>query len=200
MVCFLLIQESASFSLEMAYKPPVKSTVKNLHDRRFQGEGVGESSRSRSSQNSAHASGYAPPQSSGTAGFEQRMRNMLFRPGGSSNTKTDRRQSTTIPSNVVTVDNLREYKAVVGDESSRMVAVRFHATYCRACAAVAPHFYKLAKMNPDVVFVDVAVTESNASIHQGLGVPSLPYGHIYHPKAGLIKSRAPRTLSELPEG
>lgn len=115
------------------------------------------------------------------------MRNMLFRPGGSSNTKTDRRQSTTIPSNVVTVDNLREYKAVVGDESSRMVAVRFHATYCRACAAVAPHFYKLAKMNPDVVFVDVAVTESNAAIHQGLGVPSLPYGHIYHPKAGLME-------------
>lgn len=53
--------------------------------------------------------------------------------------------------------------------------------------AVAPHFYKLAKMNPNVVFVDVPVTETNASLHQGLGVPSLPYGHIYHPQSGLVE-------------
>lgn len=100
---------------------------------------------------------------------------------------SDRRKNLSIPSNVVSVDTLRDYKTVVGDESSRMVVVRFHATYCRACMAVAPHFYKLAKLNPNVVFVDVPVTESNAALHQGLGVPSLPYGHIYHPQGGLIE-------------
>lgn len=99
---------------------------------------------------------------------------------------------------MVTVDNLREYKAVVGDESSRIVAVRFHATYCRACMAVAPHFYKLAKANPHVVFVDVPVTESNAALHQGLGVPSLPYGHIYHPQGGLMEEMN-LTRKDIPE-
>ena len=42
-------------------------------------------------------------------------------------------------------------------------------------------------MHKDVVFVDVPVTQDNAVIHQGLGVPSLPFGHIYHPQAGLVE-------------
>ena len=42
-------------------------------------------------------------------------------------------------------------------------------------------------MHKDVVFVDVPVTQHNAVIHQGLGVPSLPFGHIYHPQAGLVE-------------
>ena len=42
-------------------------------------------------------------------------------------------------------------------------------------------------MYPDAVFVDVPVNDQNASLHQGLGVPSLPFGHIYHPTAGLVE-------------
>lgn len=183
----LFAQEGFSFTLEMSYKPPVKSTVKKLHDRRFLSDSSGESSSRRpSSRKSAHAASFAPPSSSRAANFEQRMRDMMFRP----ETKpagTPTRRTLSIPSNVVTVNSLQEYKTVVGDESSRMVAVRFHATYCRACMAVAPHFYKIAKLNPDVVFVDVPVTEANAALHQGLGVPSLPYGHIYHPQSGLVE-------------
>eukprot|EP00977_Amphora_coffeiformis_P006787 scaffold1485_cov171-Amphora_coffeaeformis.AAC.26 len=182
----LLAQESFSFTLEMSYKPPVKSTVKKLHERRFlSDQSSGESSSRRpESRKSAHAASFAPPASG--PNFEQRMRDLMFRP----ETKKDSiptRRSISIPSNVVTVNSLQEYKTVVGDESSRIVAVRFHATYCRACMAVAPHFYKIAKMNPDVVFVDVPVTQANAALHQGLGVPSLPYGHIYHPQSGLVE-------------
>ena len=29
--------------------------------------------------------------------------------------------------------------------------------------------------------------KDNAVLHQGLGVPSLPFGHIYHPTAGLVE-------------
>jgi hypothetical protein len=39
----------------------------------------------------------------------------------------------------------------------------------------------------NVIFVEVPVTEENAALHQGLGVPSLPYAHIYHPEAGLTE-------------
>jgi thiol-disulfide isomerase/thioredoxin len=91
------------------------------------------------------------------------------------------------PSNVKTVESLQDFKTIVGDETEKLVAVRFHATYCRACNAVAPHFYKLALHHPNVVFVDVPVSERNAVVHQGLGVPSLPYAHIYHPDAGLVE-------------
>jgi hypothetical protein len=52
---------------------------------------------------------------------------------------------------------------------------------------VAPLFYHMATVYPDVKFVDVPVTNDNGNLHQGLGVPSLPYGHIYHPSAGLVE-------------
>jgi hypothetical protein len=45
----------------------------------------------------------------------------------------------------------------------------------------------MANKYPDVVFVDVPVTEKNSNLHQGLGVPSLPFGHIYHPNGGLVE-------------
>lgn len=88
---------------------------------------------------------------------------------------------------MVTVESLQDYKRVVGEERDRLVMVRFHATYCRACKAVTPHFYKLARAYPSVVFVDIPVTEQNAVLHQGLGVPSLPFCHLYHPTAGLVE-------------
>ena len=45
----------------------------------------------------------------------------------------------------------------------------------------------MALKHPNVVFVDVPVTEKNAALHQGLGVPSLPFGHLYHPQSGLVE-------------
>ena len=187
-----MVQQCNSFSLEMTYKPPVKSSVKKLYDRRFPADASSSSSsRSTSSRKAAHAAGAmaAPPVAARPADFERRMRDLLFQPTAAPppSRAAPSRPTTNIPSNVVTVNTLAEYKKVVGDEATRLVAVRFHATYCRACMAVAPHFYKLAKMNPNVVFVDVPVTETNASLHQGLGVPSLPYGHLYHPESGLVE-------------
>ena len=57
----------------------------------------------------------------------------------------------------------------------------------QACRAMAPYFYKLAQTYKDIQFVEVPVTDKNANLHQGLGVPSLPYGHIYHPSGGLVE-------------
>lgn len=42
-------------------------------------------------------------------------------------------------------------------------------------------------LQSQVKFVEVPVTDESASIHQGLGVPSLPYVHVYHPQAGLVE-------------
>ena len=45
----------------------------------------------------------------------------------------------------------------------------------------------MASANPDVIFLDVPVTEANANLHQGLRVQSVPFGHIYHPEKGLVE-------------
>ncbi|CAB9497385.1 Thioredoxin [Seminavis robusta] len=92
-----------------------------------------------------------------------------------------------IPQEVLTI---QEYKAAVADESDCMVCVRFYAPWCKACKAVQQPFRKLCRDYEGVVkFVEVPLTKENAFLHDGLGVPSLPYGHIYHPAAGLVEER-----------
>lgn len=86
------------------------------------------------------------------------------------------------------VETIQEYKAVVADENECIVIVRFFAPWCRACRAAAPLFRKMAgEFSADVKFVEVPVTKENAYLHEGLGVPSVPFAHIYHPDVGLVE-------------
>jgi hypothetical protein len=48
-------------------------------------------------------------------------------------------------------------------------------------------YFRVANNFSNVIFVEVPVSEGTSVIHQGLGVPSLPYAHIYHPQAGLCE-------------
>ena len=91
-----------------------------------------------------------------------------------------------MPEEVVTI---HEYKEQVVDEKDQMVVVRFYAPWCRACKAVQQPFRKLSRDfgGEKIKFVECPVTEENSFLHEGLGVPSLPYGHIYHPEAGLVE-------------
>jgi thiol-disulfide isomerase/thioredoxin len=130
------------------------------------------------------------------------------------NTSGDRSDSETallIP----VVTTLQDYKRIVADESNRMTVVRFAAPWCRACQAVQPHYVHLARqyaqneqnqqqpqpaLAPNigtiqgsppprmlVQFVECPVRKDTAVLHQGLGVPSVPFGHIYHPAVGLVE-------------
>jgi thiol-disulfide isomerase/thioredoxin len=93
------------------------------------------------------------------------------------------------PLRIWTVNDIHKYKEVVADEDTKIVVVRFYAPWCRACRAIQAPFRRLPKQFPpsQVKFVEVPVTKDNAYLHRGLGVPSLPYGHIYHPTAGLVE-------------
>ena len=94
-------------------------------------------------------------------------------------------QRTSSPSNVQEVTDIVSYKKVVCDESNSIVVVRFYAPWCAMCKAIQPFWYKLARsLNPEVKFVEVPCTADNAKLHQALGIPSLPYGHIYYPQQG----------------
>jgi len=178
LVAALLVIDTEGFQLSMmAYKPPVKSSVKKLLAQR-----IPISKRSTSHSKSAYA-GVAPP--APQQSFQDRMRSIVI--GDTDKVNAERRARASLPRNVIHVSTLEDYRNVVGNEKEKIVAVRFYATYCKACQAVAPLFYKLANENPNVIFVDVPVTAKNAALHQGLGVPSLPFGHIYDPEGGLVE-------------
>lgn len=119
--------------------------------------------------------------------FQRRMRRLVQQDDKKRARSSSR--PTGSPPNFHVVRTLEEYKHVVGDEKEKIVAVRFFAPWCKACKAIAPSFYRLASTYSNVVFVDVPVTQENTNLHQGLGVPSLPFGHIYHPYGGLVEER-----------
>jgi thiol-disulfide isomerase/thioredoxin len=183
MVLLPALVSSYTSMIQMAYKPPVKSSVSKLRNSRLASNS--DTIKGASSTSKQQAAATYAPHVVGT-NFEDRMRGLVF--GGSTSTKEKTKKTPTrvLPPNVVTVDSLQAYKAVVG-ESSQVVAVRFYAPWCKACKAVAPLFYHMANKFPNVKFVDVPVTDRNANLHQGLGVPSLPYGHIYDPSGGLVE-------------
>ena len=78
---------------------------------------------------------------------------------------------------------------MVADEKEQLVVVRFYAPWCKACKAIASSFKQLALLYPDIKFVEVPLNKETGMLHQGLGVPSLPYGHVYHPEVGLVEER-----------
>ena len=98
---------------------------------------------------------------------------------------------------ITTVDTLEEYKRIVVNERHSIVVVRFHASWCKSCKAAYPLFHKLATEYNDnnntgggiVKFVEVPLTKETAYLHEGLGVPSVPFGHVYYPNVGLVEER-----------
>jgi thiol-disulfide isomerase/thioredoxin len=87
--------------------------------------------------------------------------------------------------------SIDEYKKVVVEEKNVMVVVRFYAPWCRACKAISNRFRQQlpAKFGTSMKFVEVPLTKENAFLHEGLGVPSLPFAHVYHPDVGLVEER-----------
>ena len=86
--------------------------------------------------------------------------------------------------------SLQDFKRVVVDEANgALVVVWFYAPWCRACKALAPGMMSLAKHFPSIKFVKVPALQENCNLHQGLGVPSVPFVHLYHPDGGLVEEQ-----------
>jgi len=127
-------------------------------------------------------------QSPPSPSFDQRMREQLKR-YQSSQRSTRRTPSSNSSSSSTTslsqlvpdVRSIQEYKEALdkAGEDDKMLAVLWYSPWCKACKAVMPGIRTLAKRHPDVQFIKVPVLEENASLHQGLDVPSVPYLHLY---------------------
>jgi len=132
-----------------------------------------------------HSTVAGPTPPSEMSAFERRMRTLVDRQQKQKVTRSTAKSNR--PQNLQVVTKLNEYDKALKAANGRIVVVRFYAKWCKACKAVAPSYYRLANIYEDAVFIDVPVTEKNANLHQGLGVPSLPFGHIYHPSGGLVE-------------
>ena len=90
------------------------------------------------------------------------------------------------------VRTLKDYKRVVIDETrdDQLVVVWFYSPWCRSCKGVSKGVQALSReYKDDIKFVQVPVLSDNATLHQGLGVKSVPFVHVYHPKEGLLEER-----------
>ena len=99
--------------------------------------------------------------------------------------------STSVPSKIVEVVDIHQYKTEVADVQDQLVCVRFYAPWCKSCKAIEAPFRRMPQLfaGYPVKFVECPVTKDNAYLYKGLGVPLLPFGHIYHPQAGLVEER-----------
>lgn len=127
--------------------------------------------------------GPTPP--SEMSNFERKMRTLVDRQQRKKTARATAKSRR--PQNLQVVTTLEEYDKTLKAAKGKIVVVRFYAKWCKACKAIAPSYYRLANIYESAVFIDVPVTEKNANLHQGLGVPSLPFGHIYHPSGGLVE-------------
>jgi len=118
----------------------------------------------------------------------------LKRGSDNSSSSRIRQERNTEPksNDVITVTTMEDYKRVVVDEPDRLVVVRFHASWCKSCKASHPYFLRMVAKHASsgkVLFVEAPLTKETAFLHEGLGVPTVPFGHLYHPEAGLVEER-----------
>mmetsp|Transcript_1934 Transcript_1934/g.4213 ORF Transcript_1934/g.4213 Transcript_1934/m.4213 type:complete len:243 (-) Transcript_1934:5-733(-) len=138
--------------------------------------------------------------------FKSRMKRILVQQqssGSKAQTHPSTKKNTWRPENVRMAVSLEDFSKEIeeGRKMNKLIVVRFFATWCKTCHALRPSYDKLASANLETIFLDVPVTDTNANLHQGLGVPSVPYSHIYHPEKGLVEETklSRKTLAEFGE-
>ena len=123
--------------------------------------------------------------------FQKRLLDRMNPPGKiRSQNSISRQQVQNSP--IQEVRTLIDYKRVVIDEAKedQLVVVWFYSPWCRSCKGVSKGVQALSReYQRDVKFVQVPVLSENAILHQGLGVKSVPFVHVYHPSLGLMEER-----------
>lgn len=104
-------------------------------------------------------------------------------------TRVVRSTSNSSSNKVRNVESLDELMACIDEckANEKLMIVRFFSHWCKSCKAVEPMYKRLARRNPEVTFIDVAIAKETEEIRNALDIVSVPFGHIYHPTAGLME-------------
>lgn len=104
-------------------------------------------------------------------------------------TRVVRSTSNSSSNKVRNVESLDEFMACIDESKAneKLMIVRFFSHWCKSCKAVEPMYKRLARRNPQVTFIDVAIAKETEEIRNALDIVSVPFGHIYHPTAGLME-------------
>jgi len=130
--------------------------------------------------------------------FLSRMKNIVMRSNSKTTTmKEESSQNEHSDVLVKVVHTLEEFQELIrcnreNQQNSPIIVIRWYATWCKACKVIQPLYYKMARSYQEdskkVMFVQIPLTEKNTDLHQEfVSLPSLPYGHIYHPTHGLVE-------------
>jgi len=102
--------------------------------------------------------------------------------------------------NVHVVKSLDEFQDTMERNKDQLIVVRFHATWCKACRAIAPLFQQLARKNPSTTFIELPVMSETVSLHKQLKVKAIPSCHIYHPLSPSLSSSSLSSSADESDG
>eukprot|EP00308_Calcidiscus_leptoporus_P013372 CAMPEP_0119377788 /NCGR_PEP_ID=MMETSP1334-20130426/46628_1 /TAXON_ID=127549 /ORGANISM="Calcidiscus leptoporus, Strain RCC1130" /LENGTH=216 /DNA_ID=CAMNT_0007396811 /DNA_START=11 /DNA_END=661 /DNA_ORIENTATION=- len=95
-----------------------------------------------------------------------------------------------------------QYQAKI-DEATRenkVVIIKFHASWCRACKAMAPKYQRVAEDWPELEFCEI-LFDNNKKLCKSLGIKILPYVEVIGGTLGKVEgfSCGPSKISRLQE-
>lgn len=83
--------------------------------------------------------------------------------------------------NIIEIETLDKFRECMDENKDvKLIVVRFYATWCKTCKKTQPFFFRFARRNPDITFINIPYTQDNWTLHEALNVSSVPFGHIYH--------------------
>lgn len=81
-------------------------------------------------------------------------------------------------------------KIAEAEAGNRVVVIKFYASWCRACKAMAPKFSRVAQDWPELEFCEILFDDNKALCKQ-LGIKVLPYIEVRLPHAGMALPARP---------
>jgi len=90
---------------------------------------------------------------------------------------------------ILQLDDVNAYEELVADAiaNDRSVCVKFYATWCRSCKAVAPKYRRIANKWPDVEFYEIGFGRETSAIFKKKGIKALPVMQIIAGSRGAMQ-------------
>merc|ERR1719217_382009 len=92
------------------------------------------------------------------------------------------------PGQIAPIKTTDDYHQLLQDatDQNRLVVIKFYASWCRACKAMAPKFERVAEDWPDIEFHEI-LFDDNKKLCKSLGIKILPFMEIIAGSKGKIE-------------